>query len=609
MLPLLVVAALYVPSLSNGFTFDDPSVIADVSDFLSDPGQLSSLASRDYFRVSGESTYRPVVTLTYMLDWQIGGGSASAFHLQSLFWHLVAVGCLGLLLRRMGADDAISVLAPAIYGLHPALTEAVDAIAFREDVLVTAFGLLGLVVMVDGSPRRHPIVRTILGSACFVLACLSKESGLVFAALLPLTQWAAGRMRQPRTTWSPRVHVREYAAVALALLAYLVVRFVALPSHEAYGVRIGGSLLLSLATGIVAVGHYLLLFAIPYPLCADYRGVVPVVTSPVDWRVWTTLVTIGGLSVAVAVWRTRSPLALWGWVWFLIALAPVLNVIPIPTFMAERFLHLPFAGLVAGAVAAAREAARAWPNAMARRAIAAGAVIVLASAGGLTWSRHAVWSSNDVLWAKTLEDHPTAEGAIHGRGSALIEAGQYADGIPYLRRLAENPAVSVDRRAAVDLELGFAHAAMDQLDLARRYFEASLAEAPSARGHQSLAVVLFRQGLVAEAETQLRAAVALQPDDADAQNSLGAVLASQRRFDEAIAAYREAIRLRPSLASAHADLGMALAETGHPDDGIASLLTAISLDPQQARWREAAAALLEQRGRTAEAEALRARSR
>ena len=141
---LVWIALLYAPSLENGFTYDDPSIVNDASELLRAPGSSARLFSPDYFRLSGESTFRPIVTLTYIVDWQIGGGNAWAFHLHSMLWHLLTVGCLIVLLPRLGAGPFTQYVVAAIYGVHPALTEAVDAIAFREDVLVVAFGLLGL---------------------------------------------------------------------------------------------------------------------------------------------------------------------------------------------------------------------------------------------------------------------------------------------------------------------------------------------------------------------------------------------------------------------------------------------------------------------------------
>jgi protein O-mannosyl-transferase len=589
------IAFLYAPSLENGFTYDDPSIVNDASDLLSNPRLAARLFSPDYFRLSGESTFRPIVTLTYMVDWQIGGGKAWAFHLHSVLWHLLTVGCLIVLLPRLGAGPFAQFAVAAIYGVHPALTEAVDAIAFREDVLVVAFGLLGLLTM-TGSWPRAVAVRIVVGTLFFAAALLSKESGLVFVVLLPLTHWAIARHATPADSWHASRHVLQYVSLSLCVLAYLVVRFWFLPASESYGVRVSESLAYSVATGIVAVGYYLLLFIYPHPLCADYRGVVAYVASVIDWRIWASLAVIGGVTGLVWWQRRTRPLAFWGWAWFLMSLAPVSNIIPIPTFMAERFLYMPYVGLVVFAVTLLVRLV-ALPS----RTLMMATIVLLCMFSGLTWTRQRAWASNEVLWQTTLEDHPSAHGALHGYGSALIESGRYIEAITYLKRVLEASDIGADRRAVVARELGFAHISLGQVREGITSFEDSLAAAPTSMAHQNLAVVLLRLDRLGEAEQHMRAAIQLQPDEPEAHSGLGAVLARQGRMADAIAAYREGIRLRPSLASAHANLGVALASEGQPDQAIESLLQAIAIDPDQSRWRYRVATLLHERGRTNEA--------
>jgi tetratricopeptide (TPR) repeat protein len=591
---LALTALVYAPSLGNGFTFDDPSVVTEASELLSRPALAGRVFTPDYFRLSGESTFRPTVTFTYIVDWQVGGGRAWAFHLQNVLWHVLTVGCLFVLLPRLGAGFFVRSAVAAIYAVHPALTEAVEGIAFREDVLVTALGLLGLLT-ITGTRPGSATLRLAIGAMFLVAALFAKESGLVFVALLPLTEWAIARQSAPAGSWQPSRHLSEYVALLCCVVAYLAVRFWLLPASESYGIRVSESLSHSAGTGVVAAGHYLLLFVYPHPLCADYRGVVAYVTSLTDWRVWLSFAALAGLTGLAWSRRHGSPVVVWGWAWFLISLVPVSNVVPIPTFMAERFLYLPCVGLVAFAVTVlVPRATWSW------RAAATTAAIVCVF-GALTWTRHRAWSSDEVLWRTTLDDFPSAQGALHGYGAALIESGRYVEAIGYLRRVLEDPGIGRDRRAVVARELGFAHISLGQVAEAITSYEDSLAATPTSMAHQNLALVLLRLDRLTEAETHMRAAIQLQPDEAESHSGLGAVLARQGRTDEAIAAYREAIRLRPTLAVAHANLGVALSIGGLTDDAIASLFKAIALDPEQPRWRYRVATLLQERGRTSEA--------
>ena len=115
-----------------------------------------------------------------------------------------------------------------------------------------------------------------------------------------------------------------------------------------------------------------------------------------------------------------------------------------------------------------------------------------------------------------------------------------------------------------------------------------------------------------------RAAIRLQPDDAEAHSNLGNALASQGKVDEAVAEYRDrrsgsspttprptptsatpwrgqgkldeavaefraAIRLQPDYAEAHYNLGNALAAQGKRDEAVAEYRTAIRLKPDYAK--------------------------
>ena len=75
-------------------------------------------------------------------------------------------------------------------------------------------------------------------------------------------------------------------------------------------------------------------------------------------------------------------------------------------------------------------------------------------------------------------------------------------------------------------------------------------------------------------------AIALKPENADAQISLGNVSESLGRLDEAIACYRRAVALEPELAAAHQYLGNALLARGATQEAVACYEQVVRLDPE-----------------------------
>jgi tetratricopeptide (TPR) repeat protein len=102
----------------------------------------------------------------------------------------------------------------------------------------------------------------------------------------------------------------------------------------------------------------------------------------------------------------------------------------------------------------------------------------------------------------------------------------------------------------------------DRLPEAIGELERALSIEPRPEVHYTLGVSYWHQGDADRAARALRAAVALQPDYADAHYTLGAVLKSTRDWKGAAASLRRAIALRPDLPSAHYTLGQVLQSSG-----------------------------------------------
>ncbi len=134
--------------------------------------------------------------------------------------------------------------------------------------------------------------------------------------------------------------------------------------------------------------------------------------------------------------------------------------------------------------------------------------------------------------------------------------------------------------------------------------------------HDSLSIVLGRQGKLDEAIAQSRHALSLDPDEcadtpqpgyfpgtpgktrrsaacfrraielmpdyAAAHAGLGDALKTKGKIDEAIACYRRALELKPDVAECHNNLGLALQAQGKLDEAILSFRQATELKPDLA---------------------------
>ena len=134
LLCLSAVAALtYLPAFQNGWVMDDGYVISQNRDL--DIPILEWIFGADYFIFSRELTYRPVVSLTHVLDrwWGLAVG-----HALNLALHAVTCTVLYALGKSLFGRSA-ALWGTLLFLVHPAYSEAVYVITFREDLLCGVF--------------------------------------------------------------------------------------------------------------------------------------------------------------------------------------------------------------------------------------------------------------------------------------------------------------------------------------------------------------------------------------------------------------------------------------------------------------------------------------
>jgi tetratricopeptide (TPR) repeat protein len=108
---------------------------------------------------------------------------------------------------------------------------------------------------------------------------------------------------------------------------------------------------------------------------------------------------------------------------------------------------------------------------------------------------------------------------------------------------------------------------------------AAQARQTEVRRHVARGAELYRKRQYAEAEAEYRAAVHLDPQNADLHVALSRALNSQRKPDEGMAEAREALRLNPGGDMGHYSLGNSLRDKGDVDGAIVEYREALRLKP------------------------------
>ena len=286
------------------------------------------------------------------------------------------------------------------------------------------------------------------------------------------------------------------------------------------------------------------------------------------------------LLVSAAAWRAGRlrPYLMFGWVWYLVTLLPVIGLIQVGAHShADRYSYVPLIGLFTLLVWGVSDLAARWRF----RAILLSfvACAVLLSCLALSRRQLAYWKNGESLFRHALSVDENNFMAHTLLGNALQTSGRLEDAVAhYQRAIALTPA-SADAHNG----LGVALAAQGLLDQAVSQFEQALKQEPDhAEAHHNLGLTFVRQGQLDQSILQFHEALRLKPDFALAHQSLGTVLARKGSADEAIIQCQDALKLKPDLVEAHNSLGLALRRKGLLDQAIPHFQAATALKPDYA---------------------------
>jgi hypothetical protein len=424
LLALLLHLAAYLPSLPNGFVFDDHAIVEGQAE-VAGGAPLAGVWSKTWFhqdREEGAIAYRPVALTSLGLDVRLFGLDPGVLRAGNVFWAAIGAALLALLAAELGVGRAGTVAVVAAFSLHPVRSDVVLSIVGRAELLSFAAvaGALWLALRAEREPRASRWRGAVASGAALAFGLLSKETA--FAA--PLLLAAAVFVRGDEGGWRSRLTSLAPAGLAWAgALAVVLALRVAVLGGPLTGPEAAVSTVenklaarpraerITGAFSIVPLAAARLVW--PRTLVADYgSNAIPDTELRSPGRVTAGVaILLAGAAGVLLLGRRRVPGSV-GLAWALVSWVPFANfVFPTATLFSERLLFLPAAGIAL----ALGEAVSTAPVPLRRTARLCVLALLLAGAARV-WSRTPDWRDDRALFAATVRDVP-------GNGRAWINLG------------------------------------------------------------------------------------------------------------------------------------------------------------------------------------------
>ena len=585
----LVIAALgAVVLLVYANSFHVPFLLDDEVTILANPSirHLWDLAAVFQPPVHVFSAGRPLLNLSFALNYAVSGTDVAGYHAVNVLIHLLAGLVLFGLVRRvlslpsispqtLASSTGIAAFVTALWLLHPLQTAAVTYVSQRAESLMALFYLLtlyGFVCARTAESSRWWAVGSVLA---FLLGVLTKET----IATEPLLVLAVERVYFSE---SLRGAIRRQAGLfaGYAVGWIILLWFVAAQSLASRGIGFSHGVS-SVTYGLAearAFTRYLTLAAWPQPLVFDYG--VEFFNGPTWATVGAGAVVLIAVVVSIAAWRRSTAVGIGGLAFFLI-LAPTTSIVPIALQpMAENRIYLPLAVLVILSATGINAVIGG------RRAAVAGVATMLAF-GALVVARNHDFRSAESIWTDTVAKRGGSSRAHNNLGLALLSTpNRRAEAVACFETAVRLNANFPE--AHNNLGIALADTPGRQNEALDHYTAAIRAKPAFAQAHANLANLLLRTpGRMGEGLEHYRTALSLQPANALLHANYAAALADEagKRAD-ALSHFTTALQLDAQMPSAHAGLARLLAQDSSRRAGaLTHYEAALRLNPADAEAR------------------------
>lgn len=434
---LILTLLAFSNSFQAGFTLDNKGLLHDPRLVQATAQNVGLILHHSYWWPNGEAgLYRPLTTLSYLLNYAIlgNGDQPAGYHSLNFALHAINVLLVFALLLRLTGQLWMSGLIAAAWAVHPLLTESVTNIVGRADLLAGCATLGGFLLYLksaeaEGWPRAAWLAGLM---AITFVGVFSKESAVCIAAVIVLCELVRPGYGSPsagdHAVSEERGGVRISAlfwgcaatAVPIGVMLYQRSKVLAasLPAEFPFTDNpiVGASFWIGRLTALKVIARYLWLVVWPAKLSSDYSyPEIPLVRGTIgDWIYCA--VVLAGIGLAGYIYqRNRTA-------FFLLCFAgatffPMSNLaLPIGTIMAERFMYLPSIGLIACFVVAIYWACARFHVGRFAPAVVGLMIVCFAIR---TWGRNADWLDEVSIVTASLDASPNSY-KLHRQMAALL---------------------------------------------------------------------------------------------------------------------------------------------------------------------------------------------
>jgi tetratricopeptide (TPR) repeat protein len=555
----LLSVGVYLNSLDNLFTnWDDQMIYSN--------WHVRSLEWENIgkiFTPVRAATYQPIRVLSYAVDYHFWKLNPLGYRITNIFFYTLTcitifftLQLLSKKLRVIGSDAShlrVGLFGALLFASHPVHVEAVTWLAARKEVLQGFFFFLAFYLYLKGrggeGGKKFFYPTLVLFS--FLLAVLSKPSAIVFPAIFLIYEISIRKNK-----WVDFVK-KHWIFIAFSIFISVIFTFVLMKvMWDAGGIKPfrGGTFFNNFITSfyVFLYNIKLLLFTINYS--ASYTISV---SNPILSLRTFSFIGITFLLFAFSLWSLkRTRVIFFSFFFFFITLLPYLNIVPISTILADRYVFIAsfsfcfLLGIVFNRLYELKSQ-RFSENFFKLLSVAL-FLFILFGYSLMTMRQNQIWENSYTLWADAVEKYPESNTANALMGVVYMDLRMDEKAVTYLEKAIQILPYDYQSRN----NLGIVYGNLGQFEKGLKELITAIRLKPDDDHLKiNLSVLYQKKKEYKKSEDLLRFLLSKNQKNANLHYRIGLLYKEMERYGDAIFELTKAMKLSPSIINPYEELG------------------------------------------------------
>ena len=515
------------------------------------------------FTIDKANNYQPIRMLSYAIDYHFWKLNPIGYHITNILFYILTCVMVYLTLfhlsknlRERASSDShrwVAVFGSLLFVAHPVHVEAVTWMVGRKEVLQGFFFFLAFYSYLKGRGEEgsKKIIYLSIVLVAFLLAVLSKPTAVVFPSVIILYEVALAKEKFLSFI------KKHWVFLSAALLVSGIFTFIMVKVMlEAGGIKFyrGDSLASNFLVCVYVFlqSIKLLLFTINYSAAYSFFVAMPIFCLKNIIFIFFTfsLFTISILSLR------NTKVIFFSLFFFLITLLPYLNIIPISTLKADRYVFIAsfsyvfLMGIFFDCLY--RYQHKKFSTGFFKLLSIAIFLFLLAGYSFMTIRQNTLWENSYTLWADAVEKHPESSTANAMIGVVYMELGMDQDSVKYLEKAVQLlPYDYLSRN-----NLGIIYGRLNEPEKALKEFNTAIFLKPDDDTIKiNLSVFYQKVKEYKKAEEVLKSLLLKNNHNANLHFRLALVYKDAGQYEQAISELQTSLEWAPTIINPYEELG------------------------------------------------------